>query len=99
MATTDFETWINELDLSYYDDIDSLYQTVYNCEDYGCYSIALAKGSTDRWIVSSDDCEESLLLASDKARRAFLNYIEAHFCDGLDEHAWYEFMRESEKDD
>lgn len=40
MSITDFETWTSALDLDYYEEIDSLYQSVKQVADYGMYRTA-----------------------------------------------------------
>jgi hypothetical protein len=99
MATTDFSEWLEGVDLSNYDDVDSLYRTVEELSDYGAFSIKEANGDNNGWIVYAIDSEDTLHIKTEKARDSFLALIEEEYCEGMSEHAWYTFHREMEKED
>lgn len=99
MATiTDFQEWIDQTDLDDYNDVYSLYMTVYNLENWGGYQIQ--EGHVDgQYFLKGIDAEDTLMLASEKARNAFLKKIETDCCNGEDIEAWYGFHHAMEKDD
>lgn len=99
MAITDFSAWLACMDLSDYEDIYSLYRSVEECETYGSFDTQIAKGSNNGWIVKATYIDESLHLASEKAKNTFLSMIEKRYFKGMDAEGWYTYMRAIEKDD
>ena len=97
MATTmDFDDWLECTDLSDYNDVYSLYRSVADLMTYGGYNTVQAPNGA--YILTADDVEDSLCLATDKARDAFLKTIEYRYCDDMDIEGYYAFHREMEKD-
>ncbi|MBO7572639.1 MAG: hypothetical protein J6T48_10875 [Bacteroidales bacterium] len=98
MATTNFKIWIEEIDLSKsdYEEIDSLYRSVNEIGDFGLFKTESTKNG--QYIVSCSTIDNKLILASEKARTAFLSIIENEYCDGNEE-GWYAFHKAMEKDD
>lgn len=99
MTTKDFSEWLICMDLSDYEDIYSLYRSVEECETYGSFETQIAKGSNNGWIVKATYIDESLHLASEKAKNTFLSMIENRYFNGMDVEGWYAYMRSMEKDD
>ena len=99
MTTKDFSEWLICMDLSDYEDIYSLYRSVEECETYGSFETQIAKGSNNGWIVKATYIDESLHLASEKAKNTFLSMIENRYFNGMDVEGWYAYMRAMEKDD
>ena len=95
-TTTNFDEWIAQIDLDDYEEIDSLYRSVNEVTSYGLFSTQRTKN--EGYIVKSKWGENSLLLASEKARASFLRKIENEYCDGNEE-GWYAFKKAMEKDD
>lgn len=98
MSITDFEAWTSALDLDYYEEIDTLFQSVKQVADYGMYRTVRGR-KEGTYIVTASFMDDSLFLASDKARSAYLKYIEDRYCDGEMEEAWYGVKHANEKDD
>lgn len=98
MAITDFDLWLDNVDLSDFNDVYSLYHSVSGIEDWGSFRTERGRGSQNL-LVHSYDCDESLLLASDKARDAFLKKIEDKYCEGMDIESYYGYHHAMEKDD
>ena len=71
MAITEFDLWLDSVDLSDFNDDYALYHSVSGIEDWGSFRAERGRGSR-QILVHSYDCDEPLLLASDKARDAFL---------------------------
>ena len=99
MTTKDFSAWLICMDLSDYEDIYSLYRSVEECETYGSFDTQIAKGFNNGWIVKATYIDESLHLASEKAKETFLSMIENRYFNGMDVEGWYAYMRAMEKDD
>ena len=99
MTTKDFSAWLICMDLSDYEDIYSLYRSVEECETYGSFDTQIAKGFNNGWIVKATYIDESLYLASEKAKNTFLSMIEKRQFNGMDVEGWYAYMRAMEKDD
>ena len=97
-SITDFDNWIEMLDLEDFEEVDSLYQSVRNVSDYGEYKTIEGR-SAGSYVVTASVLDVNLFLASEKARQAFLKYIESTFCEGEMEEAWYAVKRANAKDD
>lgn len=98
MSIMDFEEWTYALDLENYEEIDSLYQSVKQVSDYGMYRTVEGKKS-GTYIVTASFMDDSLFLASEKARCAYLRYIEDKYCAGEVEEIWYAMKHANAKDD
>lgn len=94
----DFENWINSHDLSDYNDVYCLYRSVADVDEWGSFKTVHGRGK-GIYILKSTECEENLVIASEKARKTFLNMIEEKFCGELDIEGWYSFNYANEKDD
>ena len=51
------------------------------------------------YIVTASFMDDSLFLASENARSAYLHYIEEKYCKGEPEEIWYAVERANAKDD
>lgn len=97
--TTDFQKWLKDAELEGYQEVCSLYKAVKSCSSFDVYDVKSAKGSGDRWIVSTPHLDEGLLLASNKAKEAFLLHLTQTYCGDLDMESWCSFKHSSEKND
>lgn len=97
MTTTNFDDWLDTTDLSDFNDVYSLYQSVAGVEEFGAYTTISIQ--EDKFLVEAIDSNEKLLLASDKARNAFLKHIEQNYCEGMDIEGYYGYHHAMEKDD
>lgn len=98
MATiTDFQAWLDEIDLDNYDDVDSLYRSVKENDNYGLFKTEVAPNG--QYIVSSTIATNKLRLASGLAKDTFLRLIEKVFCNNEPEETWYVFYKAMEKND
>lgn len=88
-VTTNFANWLSAY---YYDfeEIYSLYQSVDKVERWSFFEVTQkeTKNGTE-YFVKSDICDVLLRLASEKARKAFLTYIEIQYCGELNIESWY----------
>ncbi|HEY1136472.1 MAG TPA: hypothetical protein VGE64_03185 [Xanthomonadaceae bacterium] len=100
MATiTDFEAWLEQADPEGHEEVYALYQAVYGAEDYGFYECKVSADGT-KWFIKSGHVEDTLMLASEKARSAFLSLIENKYTEGdMDIESWYGYRRAMAKDD
>lgn len=98
MAITDFDLWLDNNDLSDFNDVYALYHSVAGIEDWGSFKAVRGRGA-QQLIVHSRECDEPLMLASDKARDAFLKKIVDTYCEGMDIEGYYGFHHAMEKDD
>lgn len=98
MSITNFEEWTFALDLENYEEIDSLFQSVKQVSDYGMYRTVEGK-KPGTYIVTASFMDDSLFLASEKARSAYLRYIEEKYCDGEPEDVWYAVKYANSKED
>jgi len=97
MSITDFETWTLALDLDGFEEIDALYQSVKQVSDYGMYRTVKGK-KEGSFVVTASFMDDSLFLASEKARSAYLKYIEDKYCGGEPEGIWYAVEYANSKD-
>lgn len=98
MAITDFDLWLDNVDLSDFNDVYALYHSVSGIENWGTFRAERGRGA-QQLLVYSHDCSEPLLLASDKARDAFLKKVEDDYCEDMDIEGYYGFHHAMEKDD
>ncbi len=98
MAMTDFKDWTFALDLDDFEEIDSLYRSVKEVDNYGLYRTVRGR-KEGTYVVTASFIDDSLFLASEKARDAFLKYIEDTYCGGEPEEAWYAVEYANSKDD
>lgn len=98
MSITDFEEWTFALDLENFEEIDSLFQSVKHVSDYGMYRTVEGRRQ-GTYIVTASFMDDSLFLASEKARSAYLRYIEERYCGGEPEEVWYAVKYANFKDD
>ena len=100
MATiTDFEAWLEQADPDDHEEVYALYRAIEDGDSFGIYE---CKASPDgkKWFLKGGHTEDTLMLASDKAKNAFRSLIEKKYGDGeLDMEAWYHYKRNMAKDD
>jgi len=90
MTTSNFQEWLEGADPETPDEVYYLYVAVKNEADMGMWYVLR---SGNQWFVKGDSCEDTLRLASDRAKQAFLDHIERAFCEGMDIESWYGFRR------
>ena len=96
--TCDFQKFLNGVELEGYQEVSALNTAVENCSSFGIYNVKPATGS-NRWIVSAPHSDEGLLLASSKAKKAFLSCLTQTYCGDLDMESWSSFEHSMAKDD
>ena len=52
-----------------------------------------------KYFLKSVECDDTLMLASEKARQTFLSIIETEYCEGMDIEGYYAYHHAMEKDD
>jgi hypothetical protein len=97
--TTDFNEWLDNVELEHFEDVYSLYRAVKDACPFGTFDVQPARGDGPRWIVKAPSTEQGLLLASNDARAAFLKRLTATYCGDLEMEGWYSFKRGMSKDD
>ena len=95
----DFDEWFDLIELEDYEDVNSLYRSVEECDEYGRFNTQEAKGEDNGWIVSELDLDQALHLKSNKAREYFLRTIEDKYCEGMNMEGWYDYHHQMDKDD
>lgn len=99
MTTTSFEDWLDaNLDGTDYDDVWNLYHSVAEESPMGTFRTT-KNGVQGKYFVTNECGEGTLMLASDKARDAFLRKIEDDYCQDMDIEGYYAFHKAMEKDD
>lgn len=97
MATiTDFDAWLDQADPDDYEEIYALYRAVYDPDEFGLYKCSINNG---KYFVKADHCDDTLMLASEKSRSAFLKEMHSRYkIDGNIE-SWYAYEKAMAKDD
>lgn len=101
MATiTDFKDFISGADLEDYNEVYCLFRAVKDIDDFGAFECKVrttTKGNM--YFVKCDHIDDVLMLASDKARDAFLLHLEKSYAGDMDMEGWYYYKYQMEKDD
>lgn len=96
---TDFSHWLSSVELEDHNDVYSLYQAVDRLEDWGAFSISKKEShNSTRYFVKCSFIDDVLLLASEKAKHAFLNQIEKKYAGEMTIEGWYGYMYAMSKD-
>jgi hypothetical protein len=90
METTNFEEWLERPNPETPNEIYYLYEAVKNERDEAMWSVLKRD---NQLFVTGDNCEHTLLLASDREKQEFLDHIERTFCEGMGIESWYGFRR------
>ncbi|MDS4031853.1 MAG: hypothetical protein RKO66_17535 [Candidatus Contendobacter sp.] len=96
---TDFDSWLDQADPDDFEEVYALYKAVETGEEYGIYSCKVSPDRT-KWFVKAGHTEDTLMLASEKAKGHFLSTIHRRYGDAeLDMESWYHYKRNMAKDD
>jgi len=97
MATiTDFDAWLNEADPDDYEEIYALCRAVMDIDEFGMYKCSMNNG---KYFVKGNHTEDTLMLASEKARLAFVGTIDVRFKMEGNLEGWYQYKRAMTKND
>jgi len=97
-TTTNFNEWLDPLELRYWGDIESLADSVSTPGIFGMFTTKQAPNAS-RWFVTADDYECTLMLATEVARDTFMTHIDNKYCSGEGISSWCATRRAMEKDD
>lgn len=98
MAITDYKEWTFALDLDGFEEIDALFQSVKQVDDYGMYRTVQGE-KEGTYIVTASFMDDSLYLDSEETREEYLRFIEDIYCGGEPEEIWYAVEYANSKDD
>ena len=98
MATiTEFEAWLTVVLFDNdYNDVCCLYRSVEEEDTYGLFSTSR---KDDKLFVKCDICDDTLMLASPKAKEFFLSLLDNRYLKGMNVDAYESYHRELEKED
>lgn len=96
-TTTDFQEWLDNLDETNIEEIYCLYESIVGVTQMGGFNCSQNNG---RLFIKTDQNDSTLMLASGKAVKAFLDKLDSEYGGDF---GWvgghYEFVRAMEKDD
>ncbi len=98
-TTTEFDNWLDAADIEGHEEVYSLYSAVSDISEVGMYKCS---ENNNKYFLSASHIDDTLMLASEKAREAFLAEIESRFgiADfGGDIESWHGYMHAMSKDD
>ncbi len=98
-TTTDFQEWLDNVELEDYEEIYSLYRAVKDGGSFGIFSVQRARGGGERWIVTAANLDQSLLLGSADAKKTFLVHLTKAHCGEMEMEGWYSYKHSMQKDD
>ena len=99
MTTTDFRSWL------FCHVIPTDYTDVYDCylaihDKKGNYRFEVKNNiEQGKLFVTPSGTNDTLMIASEKARQTILDMIERNYCDGMDIEGYWAFHHAMEKDD
>jgi len=102
MATiTDFNAWLSGVDIEDHNEVYCIYQAVKQIEEWGGYTCTERQTSKgEMYFLKCNYIDEILMLASDKARNAFLKHLEVTYAgEDMDIESWFYFKEAMEKND
>lgn len=95
--TTDFQEWLDNLDDNDIEDIFCLYESIVGVTEMGGFKCSQKNGML---FIQSGDNDQTLMLASGKAVKAFLDKLDNEYGGDF---GWvgghYDFVRAMRKDD
>ena len=93
MATmTAFDVWLECNGPESTEEIYCLYNSVQNCEGLGIYTTTAKNGK----LFVNGTGDDTLMIASEKAKDLFLQILRKQYCDGMDIESWYAFTKAME---
>jgi hypothetical protein len=95
MTITDFDSWLDLAEPEGHEEVYSLHRSITDVADMGLYECSENNG---KYFLKASHVDETLMLASDKAVRAFVATIESRF-DIDDIETWYGDHHAISKDD
>lgn len=96
MTTTDFKTFLDQIDTQDVEEMHDLRIAVTNEESCGDFTVSK---NGDKIFVKSDSNDVTLMLSTEKAKDYFLIAMEKAFNNDLGIDGAYEFKKAMEKDD
>ncbi|RYG22747.1 MAG: hypothetical protein EOO01_44900 [Chitinophagaceae bacterium] len=101
MATiTDFKEWISGVDLEDHNEVYCLFNAVKKFEEWGGFDCKERETSRGRmYFVKCSYSDDVLMLASEKARTYFLDYLEKTYAGEMGMEGWYYFKEAMAKDE
>lgn len=99
MVTTDFKDWLScHVVPTDYQNVYDCYLSIQDKQGNGHYDVKY-NFDQDKLFVTPKGTDDTLMIASKKARQKILNMIEDLYCDGMDIEGYYSFHHAMEKDD
>lgn len=96
--TTSFEDWLSGVNLEdSFDDVHSLYRAVSERGSYGLFSCSTKGDMT--FVTCEAETEQTLILASEKARESFVAHLERLYGGDLTIEGQYYYNKQMEKMD
>ena len=90
MSTTDFESWLDQIEPDGTEEIYALYETVSNEDSYGIFEVS----KNGNQLIIKSGCGSDILIASKKAKLLFLEIIRERYMSNTDDaECWYGFQR------
>ena len=99
MVTTDFKDWLScHVVPTDYQNVYDCYLSIQDKQGNGRYDVKY-NFDQGKLFVTPKGTDDTLMIASKKARQKILNMIEDLYCDGMDIEGYYSFHHAMEKDD
>ncbi|WP_052600187.1 hypothetical protein [Aureispira sp. CCB-QB1] len=100
-TTTDIAGWLDFVEPENYEEIYCIYRSVNDADDWGAFSCTKKNSSKgNMYFLKCDYCDDTLMLASEKAKEFFLKYLSDNYVKSdLDIEGWYYLNRAMGKND
>jgi len=90
-TTADFDAWLEDAEPSGHLQVYALYRAVSGVREHWLFECTVSPDGT-QWFLTAKHVVDTLLLASEEERSAFLALLSARYADGEDIKTWFERM-------
>lgn len=96
--TMNFQDWLHDVEPEDHEEVYSIYRAVKDGRSFGIFDVKSTRGGVGL-ILKAAHRDQGLLIATDKAKSAFLAQFVSANCGNMDMESWYGYRQAMAKDD